>query len=413
MKINKWTLGLAAVGLVSLTPGLRAADTGPTPVPVTALTATTISGYVDTSAVWNPGTGNANPAPYAFNGAKQDGFNLDSVDVKISKPLDEGKLSAGYTLELMYGPDAAAALGGSFPIRQAFVDLRADIGNGLDFRVGAFDNILGYESTDDYKNPNWSRSYGYTIEPTEHTGVLVSYKFSDCFTAQAGVVNNISTPSVFGINDRNFSGHGFGAIESKKGIVSLISLTAPDSWGSLKGSGLYAGVDYGPGNAVQNLNGAGIPGHVVDKTHLYIGTTVMTPVTGLTLGAAWDTVNNSDLGGIGAFEGYASTIATYLSYKASDKLTLNSRAEYAHGSAFDNILIVNPAYAAVSGLPQESKVLAFTETVQYQLWDNVISRLEFRWDTSADGTPHFGGTVGGSPLKNNEITIAANVIYKF
>jgi len=46
MKINKWTLGLAAVGLVSLTPGLRAADTGPTPVPVTALTATTISGYV-------------------------------------------------------------------------------------------------------------------------------------------------------------------------------------------------------------------------------------------------------------------------------------------------------------------------------------------------------------------------------
>ena len=28
MKMNKWTLGLAAVGLVSLTPGLRAADTG-------------------------------------------------------------------------------------------------------------------------------------------------------------------------------------------------------------------------------------------------------------------------------------------------------------------------------------------------------------------------------------------------
>ena len=41
---------------------------------MTALSATTISGYVDTSAVWNPGTGNANPAPYAFNGGKQDGF---------------------------------------------------------------------------------------------------------------------------------------------------------------------------------------------------------------------------------------------------------------------------------------------------------------------------------------------------
>jgi len=53
MKINKWTLGLAAVGLVSLTPALRAADATPVPQPVmTAMSATTISGYVDTSAVW-------------------------------------------------------------------------------------------------------------------------------------------------------------------------------------------------------------------------------------------------------------------------------------------------------------------------------------------------------------------------
>jgi len=96
MKMNKWTLGLAAVGLVSLAPGLRAADAGPTPVPVTGLTATTISGYVDTSAVWNPGTGNANPAPYAFNSGKQDGFNLDSVDIRLEKPLAEGQWSAGY-----------------------------------------------------------------------------------------------------------------------------------------------------------------------------------------------------------------------------------------------------------------------------------------------------------------------------
>jgi hypothetical protein len=87
MKMNKWTLGLAAVGLVSLTPGLRA-QTAAGPVPVmTALSATTISGYVDTSAVWNPGTGNANPAPYAFNAGKQDGFNVNSVDVKIAKAL--------------------------------------------------------------------------------------------------------------------------------------------------------------------------------------------------------------------------------------------------------------------------------------------------------------------------------------
>jgi len=143
MKMNKWTLGLAAVGLVSLAPGLRAADTAAAPVPLmTALSATTISGYVDTSAVWNPGTGNANPAPYAFNGppgtvlGKQDGFNLDMVDIKIAKPLDEGQWSAGYTLELNVGPNAAAVEGVYAPLRQAYIELRANVGNGIDFKVG-------------------------------------------------------------------------------------------------------------------------------------------------------------------------------------------------------------------------------------------------------------------------------------
>jgi hypothetical protein len=380
---------------------------------VTALTATTISGYVDTSAVWNPGTGNNNPAPYAFNtSGKHDGFNVDSLDVRLEKALGEGQWASGYVLEFMGGPDGAAALGEFSPLRQVYVDLRAPVGNGLDFKLGEWDNLLGYESTDSYKDPNWTRSYGYTIEPTEHVGLLATYKFSDCVTAQVGVANELST-----IN-RNVSGAGGTAIESKKALVSLLSLTAPDSWGWLKGSGLYAGVDYGPGNSY-NLEGT----HAVDKTHVYVGATVMTPITGLTFGAAWDTVNNADLAGQGATEGYASSLAGYLSYKATDKLTFNSRAEFAHGSAFDYFFAENYTYIAMNGRPQEAEVLALTETVQYQLWDNVISRLEFRWDHSADGSPHFGGNSYsydgaevynyGYPTRHNELMVAANIIYKF
>jgi hypothetical protein len=418
MKMNKWTLGLAAVGLVSLAPGLRAADQGPTAVPVTALTATTISGYVDTSAVWNPGTGNANPAPYAFNAGKQDGFNVNSVDVKLEHVPGEGQWASGYALELTGGPDGFSALGQYGILRQAYVDLRVPVGNGIDFKLGEWDNVLGYESTDSYKNPNWTRSYGYSIEPTEHVGLLASYRISDAINLQAGVANNITSPMFhdtftkgtynYNFNYRNYSGGGGSAIESKKALVSLLSLTAPDSWGWLKGSGLYAGVDYGPGVA-ENLEGT----HAVDKTHLYVGTTVMTPITGLSVGASWDTVNNADLAGVGGPEGYASALAGYLSYKATDKLTLNSRFEYAHGSAFDNVFAENGAYLAANGVPQEVKVMALTETVQYQLWDNVISRLEFRWDHSADGSPHFGGDVVDVPTKNNELTVAANIIYKF
>jgi hypothetical protein len=375
------------------------------------LSATTISGYVDTSAVWNPGTGTANTAPYAFNAGKQNGFNLDAVDIKLSKPIEEGKWSAGYVAELSYGPDAQAIDAGAYPIRQAYVDLGVPIGNGLELKLGRWDNLLGYETSDAMNDPNWTRSYAYTFEPTEHTGLLASYKFADWINMQVGAADELST--IGGINAR---------YESRRAFVSLLTLTAPDSWGFLKGSALYAGLDYGPG--------AGD-----DTTEWYVGTTLNTPVTGLTLGASWD--NISDVGlvapgtpatvvvnGAGvpvfvpataAFTGDAGSfdsVTGYISYKITDKATISGRAEYANGSA------LSAAEAIQNGLPfgtgTLNKVIAFTGTFEYDLWANVMSRLEVRWDHNAGGGgPAFGGETPGVPTKNNELLIAANVIYKF
>jgi hypothetical protein len=67
------------------------------------------------------------------------------------------------------------------------------IGNGLDFQLGRWDNLLGYESSDSYKNPNYTRSYAYSFEPTEHTGLLASYKFCDAVNLQAGVADTVNT----------------------------------------------------------------------------------------------------------------------------------------------------------------------------------------------------------------------------
>jgi hypothetical protein len=370
----------------------------------TALSATTISGYVDTSMVWNPGSGNGTVAPYSFNAGKQDGFNLDSALVQIQRSPDTSKWAAGYTLSLQAGADLVTA----DAIRQAYVELMVPVGNGIDFEVGQWDNIIGYESNDDYKNPNWSRSYGYSIEPTTHTGVLGTYKFSDAISLQLGVANSLDT---LPINGRNNSATGGATIESKKALVSLLSLTAPDSWGALKGSMFYVGLDYGPGTGVE-IGGT----HAVDKTHLYVGTTINTPVKGLTFGAAWDTVNNYDNGaafpitGAGTVnhEGYATAIGVYASYALTDKATLNARAEYFHTT----IPGFTPVSAYPNGYPQDEKIIALTGTFQYQLWDNVISRLEARWDNSANGYPQFGGGAAG-PTKNNELMLAANIIYKF
>jgi hypothetical protein len=59
------------------------------------------------------------------------------------------------------------------------------------------------------------------------------------------------------------------------------------------------------------------------------------------------------------------------------------------------------------------KILAMTLTAQYDLWQNVISRLELRWDHALDSVDSFGGDVAGSPTLDNAWMLAANVIYKF
>jgi hypothetical protein len=67
-------------------------------------------------------------------------------------------------------------------------------------------------------------------------------------------------------------------------------------------------------------------------------------------------------------------------------------------------------------------LFALTGTIQYDLWKNVISRLEIRWDHLAgDGdTAGFGnyerddvGDVTGPADQRNNVLIAANLIYKF
>ena len=72
---------------------------------------------------------------------------------------------------------------------------------------------------------------------------------------------------------------------------------------------------------------------------------------------------------------------------------------------------------AVSG-----KVVALTGTIQYDLWKNVLSRLEVRWDKQVGSGKMvgYGGdtrhddndTSGGSGVREY-VTVALNLIYKF
>lgn len=409
MKLNKWTVALAAVGLVSLT-SAKAEERANTVE--TALASTILSGYVDTSAQWNFGTGNANMPPYRFGGAgKADGFNLNVVQLRLEKPLDETEWAAGYRADFWFGPDAKTLgtssylselnLASDFAIRQAYVSLRMPVLNGIDWKVGVFDSIVGYESVESPNNPNYTRSYGHSIEPTTHTGVLASYRFSELVSASVGVANTVgpainsrahSTPINVGVPGVGSVDVGGDRAESYKTYMGSVALTAPESLGFLAGSTLYGAVVNGFSND-----------YFDSQANFYLGATIATPITNLRLGAAADYLDQN----VGGGDTWA--LAGYASYQATEKMSFHARGEYLKDRGEQKYFIGYP-----------DKVLALTGTVQYDLWRNLISRLELRWDHALDGSESYGGEGdgglfggGANPELKNAWMLAANLIYRF
>jgi hypothetical protein len=409
MKFNKWTLGLAAAGVVSLASAAQAEEKATSQV-LTAVSSTTLSGYVDTSAIWKFGTGNANLPGRAYDGVgKLDGFNLNVIGLTLEKPLSEDQWAAGYKANLLFGPDAngfntSPAGGGTgassdFSVKEAYVALRMPIGNGLDWKVGSFNTIIGYESFESYLNPNYSRSFGWQLEPTQHTGILASYQASDAVSFSAGVANTWMA----GINARNARNTpaASAARESMKAYMASMTITAPDSWGFLKGSAWYGGVV------------SGFSGNGKNTTSAYIGGSLHTPVEGLSVGAAFDYRFN----GTGTFAStapavtpgsvnWAYAIAGYASFQATEKWKLNARLDFLQGS--DGTFFDSGA----PGKNDHNSIGSLTLTADYALWANVVSRLEFRYDRDLGGDKPYGG---GNPnnLDESALTAALNIIYKF
>ena len=409
MKFNKWTLGLAAVGVVSLASAARA-DEKLSQIQ-SALSSTTISGYIDTSAQWNFGTGNTYMPPYKFGGSdKADGFNLNVVQLTIAKPLDEADWASGYRADVWMGPDAntlgtqsnlSSSDGGSdFALRQAYVALRMPVGNGIDWKMGVFDTIIGYESLESGNDPNFTRSYGHTIEPQTHTGLLGSYRFNDILSISAGVANTAGPT----INGKAWQDSDYKYAESYKTYMASIAVTAPEDWGWAKGSTLYAGVVNGYSDSWNT-----------SITSWYVGATAATPVTGLKVGAAFDykSVNTPDYD---PDNSYSWALAGYASYQVTEKLSLHLRGDYVEDRTESLAYDSSYYYGDYGTRYHPAKIFALTTTVQYDLWKNVISRLEFRWDHSCSGDKIFGGQSGSSesgPEMINATMLVANIIYKF
>ncbi|MGD0348946.1 MAG: outer membrane beta-barrel protein [Verrucomicrobiota bacterium] len=434
MKFNKWTLGLAAVGVISLASAARADEH--MNALQTALSNTTISGYVSASFNWAIYPGNYQDSPAGFipfqGQTKENGFNLDVVKLSIAKPQDESPWASGYQVDLLFGPDAVGynpsangyygmldgpGYGGSdFAIKQAYIALRTPIGNGIDWKVGVFDSIIGYEVFDAGSNPNYTRSWGYAVEPTELTGVLASYKINDEWSVSAGIANTLMAV----INQRAWDykyDYNFVTRDWNKAYIGSITFTAPSNWGWAAGSSFYTGIEYGFNGSNSDYGSAGYYANG-NQVNYYAGATLNTPWKELTVGAAFDYVHN--FGGGGAAPGDTwhndvSVLGFYGTYKATDKLSFSGRAEYIHGQYLEDYVtfIDEETTPTTVHIGYSSEAMELTGTMEYDLWANVISRLELRWDRVGSlNTPNAIDDSGSIGHKDS-VGFYANVIYKF
>jgi hypothetical protein len=327
------------------------------------------------------------------------GINLDVIQLSLASPMDESDWAAGYAVDLLFGPDASAYSVGSGPdaqgnatemddvaIRQAYVNTRVPVGNGLDLKLGVFDAIIGYEGFSNRDNPNYSRNMAYNLQPFNHTGVLGGYQINDLIGVQFGVANtgsNIITDRADDSGDIAYMGS--------------VSIEAPDSFGPLAGATLYAGyMEHGGGGEEQQ--------------NLYVGSTIPTPIEGLALGAAYDNIQNVS-NTITGDSGDADVIAGYISYQATDKMSLHGRIEYLdadHGVLINSTAADRRTGAAVGARRDVAdEMLSLTATVQYDLWENVLTRAEVRWDNQVgDGEGIYDGD-------DDILTFTLNAIYSF
>ena len=393
--MNKWTLALAVAGIVSMAAVATAEEAENQAL--TAVSGTTISGYVDTSMNWQfsdkkTTTGRS----YNSDAAAQNGFNLNAVKIGVGKALEEDASvwAAGYQADVVFGDIASiyyAASNNNVALQNAYVDLRAPIGNGLDFRFGLFQTIVGYESDDAYLNPNFSHSYGWEIEPTQHVGGLVSYHFdlNDWILgAYAGIANTYNSA----FTNERAADRGFSS-SARLAYMGALNLVFPESTGFLEGTEIYGGIISGVDTAARGNDAP-------NTVNYYAGITLPLPVTGLRAGFSYDYrhegSNNTWFGS------WADAYALYLAYDVTEKLTLANRVEYANGKA-------GTWTVAANNWGKEDEFLSDTFTVSYKLWAIVITRAEFRWDHDLSGDHRMVDDAS----RANAFGITGNICYVF
>jgi opacity protein-like surface antigen len=327
-------------------------------------------GYVDTSytAVFRGDARAAGMTPMRVFDRDPEGFNIHAAKLWLERPLTaENGWDAGFRVDLLFGDDAKVTqaagldLGTSGDLIQAFVQMRAPIGNGLDIKIGKFVTLMGAEVIESPANWNFSRSYlfGFGI-PFTHLGVSARYPITENMDAELMIIEGWDV-----VDDNNNS----------KSLMGRVGFTSLDGKLSLNLVG-----HVGPENMLNNH----------DKRYVFDG--VAKYAVTEKLAVMLDALYGYDE--LGSANWYG--IAGYANYKINDKLSGTVRAEW---------------FADPDGFRTgaTSDYYEITATLDYNPVWKLHIRPEYRFDGSADPTAlGVGGGRGDS-----QHTVALNVYFEF
>ena len=298
---------------------------------------------------------------------------MQSAKLALEK-LPEKTGGVGFRTDFLVGEDAKVlnfatngfAGDGHFDLEQAYIDILAPLGKGLDIKAGKFVTLHGAEVIEAKDNWNYSRSllFGYAI-PFTHTGIRVSYPILDTLTGYLGVNNGWDD-----VKDNN----------KGKSIESSFAW-APKDWLSFNLAGMY-----GPEETANSHSNRAL----VDFVATY------QPLKKLTLKVNTDYAQEDDLVAPGKAATW-SGVAGYARYDFNDKWSLSNRTEY----------FTDPNGVRVtSGTPAD--YWENTSTLELRPYKNLITRLEYRYDKSSQDI-----YAQGSKLTDHQNTIGAEAIYVF
>lgn len=168
---------------------------------VRALSPIQLSGFVTSSYFYDTSNPKSGTSPGYLWNRKSDSFALNKVKLTIASPAVErsgDSWGVGYRASMIFGQDAAivntkSSTVGFSSLREAYVELNAPIGTGLNFKAGELISLLNYESGDGGAvNDNFSQGYQwfYTGNPPA-AGAQLGYTFTDWLDAKVRLQNGL------------------------------------------------------------------------------------------------------------------------------------------------------------------------------------------------------------------------------